>query len=205
MKKTTISLKFIDPLFEKVGELSKVQRIVICCLVFVLLAGGFVWFAILPSHKRIEELSKEKKQLAATLARTKRKAMDLEKYREKMEKAEYDFYVAMKQLPDKKEIPSLLAGISNSGKDAGLNFLLFQPSPEVNKQFYAEIPVKITVKGSYHNVGVFFDKVSKLNRIVNIKDITMNSDANDPRLNTSCTAVTYRFIETLKDSSQAKK
>lgn len=204
-KKKQLSLKFIDPLFQKVGELTRVQRLLICCGFFLALVGGVVWFAVLPGYQKIDELTAQKQQLSQTLMLTKRKAKDLKKYREKMKKAEYDFYVAMKQLPDKKEIPSLLAGISNSGKDAGLNFLLFQPSPEVNKQFYAEIPVRITVKGSYHNVGIFFDKVSKLNRIVNIKDITISSGADSTKLNTNCTAVTYRFIETQLKPSQANK
>jgi len=79
----------------------------------------------------------------------------------------------MKALPDKKEIPSLLTSISEAGKEAGLEFLLFQPISEINKDFYAEIPVSIKVAGNYHNVGLFFDNVSRLFRIVNIKDIVM--------------------------------
>ncbi len=112
----------------------------------------------------------------------------------------------MKALPDKKEIPSLLTNITESGKDAGLEFLLFQPKPEINKDFYAEIPVSIKVAGNYHNVGLFFDKVSRLSRIVNIKDIVMATTREGKGLNTSCTAVTYRFVETEeKDAANKAK
>ena len=89
----------------------------------------------------------------------------------------------------------MLANVSQSGKDAGLEFLLFQPKPEVLKDFYAEIPVSIQVTGSYHQVAIFFDKVSKLSRIVNIKDIDMAPAKEEETLTTACTAVTYKFLD----------
>ncbi|MBW2742582.1 MAG: type 4a pilus biogenesis protein PilO [Deltaproteobacteria bacterium] len=130
-----------------------------------------------------------------------------------MKSAEAKYKIAMKALPDKKEIPSLLTGISEAGKEAGLEFLLFQPESEINKDFYAEIPVSIKVAGNYHNVGLFFDNVSRLYRIVNnvglffdnvsrlyrivnVKNIVMTTPRDGDRLNSSCTAVTYRFVET---------
>jgi type IV pilus assembly protein PilO len=104
----------------------------------------------------------------------------------------------MRALPEKEEIPSLLAGISQAGKDAGLDFLLFQPKPESPKDFYAEIPVDISVSGSYHQVAVFLDKVANLPRIVNIRDIKMalqSKQGESNELTTVCQAVTYKFIE----------
>lgn len=116
-----------------------------------------------------------------------------------------------KALPEKEDIPSLLAGISQSGQDSGLEFVLFQPNAEVLQDFYAEIPVSINVTGEYHNVAAFFDRVSRLSRIVDIKDIEMTpvSDLKTVRkssagssqavpaniLSTRCTAVTYKFVE----------
>ena len=105
----------------------------------------------------------------------------------------------MKALPEKKEIPNLLASISSSGQDSGLEFALFEPKPENNKDFYAEIPVAVKVSGSYHNVASFFDKVSRLPRIVNIDNISITAQKQTKKeglsLSTSCTAITYRFIE----------
>ena len=122
-----------------------------------------------------------------------------------MKEAEDDFNLSRKALPDKEEIPLLLTSVSQFGHDAGLEFILFEPKPEVPKEFYAEIPVSITVAGTYHHVGTFFDRVSNLNRIVNIKDIRMAPPGKDAktsissgditRLITSCTAVTYKFVE----------
>lgn len=195
MKKLDISLKAIEPLFEKIGNLSKVHRIMICVSTFIVIIGSFVYFLYLPKFEKLNQLNSDYENLEKRLASAKRKAAQLNKYREKMKTAEAEYKIAMKALPDKKEIPSLLTSITESGKEAGLEFLLFQPESEINKDFYAEIPVSIKVAGNYHNVGLFFDKVSRLSRIVNIKDIVMATPKGGDLLNTSCTAVTYRFVE----------
>jgi type IV pilus assembly protein PilO len=146
------------------------------------------------------------KQLDQQLATARTAAAQIGKFRQEMKDAEEDFRVSRNALPDKEEIPLLLTSISQFGHDAGLEFILFEPKPEINRDFYAEIPVSVTVAGNYHQVGVFFDKVSNLNRIVNIKDIKMippgkdtkmATPANDAtRLITSCSAVTYKFVDT---------
>ncbi|MBA3019004.1 MAG: type 4a pilus biogenesis protein PilO [Proteobacteria bacterium] len=195
MKKFDISLKAIEPLFEKVGNISKVHRILICVSTFIVITGLFVYFLYIPKFEKLNQLNSDYKNLEKMLASAKKKAAQVNKYREEMKMAEAQYKIAMKALPDKKEIPSLLTNISESGKEAGLEFLLFQPESEINKDFYAEIPVSIKVAGNYHNVGLFFDKVSRLSRIVNIKDIVMETSKEGNMLNTSCTAVTYRFVE----------
>ena len=195
MKKFDISLKPIEPLFEKVGNISKVHRILICVATFIVITGSFVYFLYLPKFEKLAQLNSDYKNLENRLVSAKKKAAQLNKYREKMKIAEAKYKIAMKALPDKKEIPSLLTSISEAGKEAGLEFLLFQPISEINKDFYAEIPVSIKVAGNYHNVGLFFDNVSRLYRIVNIKDIVMAAPREGGELNTSCTAVTYRFVE----------
>lgn len=196
MKKFNLSLKPIDPLFEKVGNISKVHRILICVATFIVITGVFVYFLYLPKFENLNQLNSEYKALKQRLASTKTKAAQLNKYRKDMKLAEAKYKIAMKALPDKKEIPSLLTSISEAGKEAGLEFLLFQPESEIKKDFYAEIPVSIKVAGNYHNVGLFFDNVSRLYRIVNIKNIVMATTRDGKGLNTSCTAVTYKFVET---------
>jgi type IV pilus assembly protein PilO len=206
MKKFDISLKPIEPLFEKVGNISKLHRILICVATFIVITGSFIYFLYLPKFEKLDKLSSDYKNLENKLVSTKKKAAQLNQYREKMKIAEAKYKIAMKALPDKKEIPSLLTSISEAGKEAGLEFLLFQPISEINKDFYAEIPVSIKVAGNYHNVGLFFDNVSRLFRIVNIKDIVMTTPREGKGLNTSCTATTYRFVETEeKDAANTAK
>jgi type IV pilus assembly protein PilO len=189
--------KSIEPFLEKVEKLSRVQRIVITAVVFGLIAGGFIYFLYWPKYEQIGRLNTELDKLEKKLEIAKRNAMDLKKFQAKMKEAEAQFQMAMKKLPEKEEIPSLLSSISNSGQQVGLEFLLFEPKPEKRKEFFAEIPVAMHIKGDYHNLALFFDQVARLSRIVNIKNIQMsNANDKDSRdLNTRCMAVTYKFIE----------
>lgn len=190
-----LSLDALEPLFDKIEKLSKVQRILIAALVFILLSGGFVWGSYMPKFQKLKELDKKHDRLKKNLRTAKLTARSLPKFKEKMEAAQVQFEQAKQKLPEKKEIPSLLSDISQSGQDAGLEFLLFQPVKEVSREFFAEIPVQMRVTGHYHNVGVFFDKVAQLPRIVNIRNIQMTNDKTVAGLVTTCTAVTYRFVE----------
>ncbi|MGA8179854.1 MAG: type 4a pilus biogenesis protein PilO [Desulfobacterales bacterium] len=191
---------------DKIGKLSKLYRIFLCLGVFVLLVGPFLYFSFLPKLSQIDTLEKESSALEKKLTTAQKKASQFKLYQEKLENAKLEFKIVTKKLPEKKEIPSLLANISQSARDSGLDILLFQPLAERDKDFYAEIPVSITVNGSYQNVALFFDKVARLNRIVNIDNIKMSAAKGNDNLTTSCTAITYRFIEsTPKKQTKRKK
>lgn len=200
-----ISTWFFETI-EKIGKLSKLYRALLCLCIFALLIGPFAYFSFLPKINNLDALKKESETLETRLVKAQAKAKQLKYYQDKLKEAEMEFKVVMKKLPEKTEIPSLLSSVSQSGRDAGLEFLLFQPKPERNKDFYAEIPVSITVTGNYHNVALFFDKVARLSRIVNIEDINMTAAKGGNTLETSCTAVTYRFVEAKpKTATKSKK
>jgi type IV pilus assembly protein PilO len=195
MKNPNLSLKSLDPVFDKIEKLTMVQRILISSVTFIFLVGYMIYFSFLPKIQEIEKLDAEFKQLEAQLARAKTEANRISFYREEMMRVEVQFKLALRALPETQEIPSLLTSISQTGQDAGLEFLLFEPKPIVNKDFYAEIPVSIQVTGGYHNVAVFFDRVSRLPRIVNIGNIKMDAPKEGNRLSASCTAITYQFVD----------
>ncbi len=204
MKKIDFSKisKITEPLIkamDKIGKLSKLYRLLISLGIIVLFAGPIVYFSYLPKMEKIDKLTEEYKGFEQKLARFTAKARRLRAIQQQYEDAENEFKIVMKALPEKKEIPNLLASISSSGQESGLEFALFEPKPENNKDFYAEIPVAVKVSGSYHNVASFFDKVSRLPRIVNIDNISITAQKQTKKeglsLSTSCTAITYRFIE----------
>ena len=195
MKKPDLSFEALEPFFDKIEKLSQLHRILISSGIFLLVIGLFVWLLYVPKYKTIGTLETDLEKLQQQLSKAKADARDLKKFQEKMKKAEAAFRLAKKSLPEKEEIPSLLSSISQSGQDAGLEFLLFQPKGERKKDFYAEIPVNIRVNGQYHNVALFFDKVARLPRVVNIQNIKMQPNKGGQSLTTSCTAVTYKFIE----------
>lgn len=199
--------KSIEPFFEKIEKLTRVQRIAISAVMFGLIAGGFIYLLYWPKFERINNLNSDLKKLHKKLETAKRNAKDLKKFQAKMKEAEAQFRLAMKKLPEKEEIPSLLSSISSSGQRVGLEFLLFEPKAEKKKEFYAEIPVAMNIKGDYHNLAVFFDQVARLSRIVNIKNIQMtrNKGKNSQNLSTKCMAVTYKFIDTPAKKKKNKR
>jgi type IV pilus assembly protein PilO len=207
MKKSKKTADTLSPLFEKIEQLTKLQRILITVGVFVLLLGGFSYLSYWPKNQQIGELKKTLASEEKKLEVAKRNARQLNSWRAKMKSKEEQFKVVKQALPEKEEIPSLLASISQSGKDAGLEFELFQPKPEVERDFYSEIPVAINVTGSYHDVATFFDRVAVLSRIVNIGDIHVFPKSGGvegvAKLTMECTAVTYKFLDKPKKSKKS--
>lgn len=194
MKKLDISLNSIEPLIKQISELTKIQRIIACCVSVALIIGGFVYFLYMPKYEDINKFNQEIAQQQEKLEKTKKSAAQYADYQKKLENAQAKFNVVARALPLKDEVPSLLTGISQAGKDAGLSFLLFKPEPERMKDFYAELPVKMNLSGTYHDLGSFFDHLAGMPRIVNIKKFDMQI-ANNADLKIACTAETYKFVE----------
>jgi type IV pilus assembly protein PilO len=197
MKKATDSNSALAQTFAKIEELSKPQRIGIFVGILLVLFLGFGYYPIYPKWNRIDALDKQLTKAKAELATAKKNASQLNDWRNKMMLKEAEYKTVMQALPESAEIPSLLSGISQAGKDSGLEFFLFQPKAEIRKDFYAEIPVDINIAGSYHQVAMFFEKVSNLHRVVNIRNIKMTPQTKDSNntLTTTCQAVTYKFID----------
>lgn len=199
MARDNTSTSRLAPLIENIEKLTRPQRIGIYVGVLVVLIGISIWLSFWPKYDEIGRLEAQLTQVRAELDKAKRNASELNDWRSKMKEKEAQYKQVMRALPEKEEIPSLLTGISEAGKDAGLEFVLFQPKPENPKDFYAEIPVDINVSGTYHQVAVFFDKVANLPRIVNIRNIKMSPKSQKDggnELMTACQAVTYKFVET---------
>jgi type IV pilus assembly protein PilO len=153
------------------------------------------------------------KQASQTLdARTsqltivRQQARSLKEWEEKMARVEEAFYIATRALPDKKEVPSLLKSVSNAGSSAGLNIQLFQPGAPVTRDFYKEIPLAMKMEGSYLQIADFFFQVSRLNRIVNIRNIDLRRNKSASGLiDMTCNAVTYMFVEADEAGQQDQK
>lgn len=183
----------MQPLFERVGRLNMVQRLLIGLCIFGLLIAGFVFFSFKPQYHKISLLDKKISTTEKELEIAKKKAAELPRLKEEWAKKQEEFKSVMDALPDKQEIPTLLGEISAAGRNAGLVFSRFSPQPEIFMDFYAEIPVAIMISGSYDRLKQFFGKVGEMSRVVNIRNITMSMDQKGT-LNAKCTAVTYRFI-----------
>ncbi len=194
-------------LFEKIGGLTKVQRLLICLLTFALIGGTYYYFIFMPKHEELKKVNDQYQRQVKTLATYKKRASEIIKYEKLMVKAQAEFNVAAKALPEKRELPSLLTGISNAGSNAGLAFHLFKPDKEVNRDFYKEFSISIKVVGGYHQITDFFYQITRLNRIVNINDVHVKSGKSSKKLEMSCKAVTYMFVEKkeLQDKNKRKR
>ncbi len=194
-KRKALTLESLEPAFDRISKLTKLQRFLICIVTYAVLVAPFVWLSFLPKYDQISKLEKEYEDLEQKLTVARNKARQLKRLRAELEEAKEAFDVAKKKLPQAKEIPDLLANVTASGQASGLQFLLFQPGAEARQDFYAEIPVSIRVTGSYKNTAMFFYRVAGLSRIVNLRNISMTPEKDGSDISTSCTAVTYMFLE----------
>ena len=125
------------------------------------------------------------------------KAVNLEVYKQQLADIERSFGALLRQLPGKTEVPSLLVDISQTGLAAGLEEKLFHPGNEQKKDFYAELPIRIRLSGSYHQFGEFVSGIAALPRIVTLHDIEIKPETRDAydRLTLDLTAKTYRYLD----------
>jgi len=183
---------------DKILALDRTKKILILAGVLVLLTALYVWALFLPAHEKISQLDKKLSALLVKKAEQEAIVANLAAFKREYHQLELSLTQAMAQLPDKKEIPSLLENISNLGREAGLDVSLFKPGAQKPKDFYAEVPVDIKLVGSFHNLLTFFHSVGNLPRIVNISDLTIKKNekgVSASSLDTACKATTYKFLE----------
>lgn len=199
----------MDPRIEKIFRLPSKQKILILALTLSLIAVGFYFAMIKPKQEELKSFQnklaelqtqvEENRKIAANLPRLEREYFQLSKELEK----------ALTELPDQKQIPLLLTSITSAGKASGLDFLIFRPKAEEPKEFYASVPVDISVSGSFNSVAKFFVAVSELPRIVNIGNVAFSdikSSGDQTNLKVTCLATTFRFLDKKekKDDKKAK-
>ena len=197
-----------EGLFEKAGKIKRTHRILIFIGSVILFGGAFYALDYMPEAEEIANAKDDVDRLEQQLRTVKIRARSLQKFKDEYRKVQKLFQEAAKLLPDKREIPNLLKNISQQGLDAKLEFRYFSPQPEKPKDFYMEIPVSMKVRGEYRNVLDFFDRVGRMDRIVNILNIRIKPDKPlSTQLLTRCTAITYRFKseEDVKKEQQKKK
>ena len=205
---------------DSVVKLPTPKKVLILVIILCALAGLYLWRFFLPAQEKLSAVLREGSKLENELNNSKAIARDLEKYNEQVAKLNEELRDALTQLPNEKEIPEILKTISSLGKESNLEFTLFRPRPEQPQQFFANVPIELVALGNYHNVGIFFDKVSKLPRIINVVDFNLTKvikGSKDPKgksegkienetlLKTSCMIRTYRFIEKKSEEKKSEK
>jgi type IV pilus assembly protein PilO len=190
--------EYLDKIAELVEKLHVLYRVLIAIGVIVVFTIGYFFLFILPQFDEIELLHKKNETLQGDLTRSIFQARELNRFEELAADAEKRFDQERRVLPENEEIRRLLESVSRMKQESGLTFTLFKPEAEVVKDFYAEIPISMKLTGHFHNVGVFFDKLSKLSRLVHINNFRVihAESADDISLvEVTCQAITYKFIK----------
>lgn len=162
----------------------------------VLLCVGYYAMIWMPLQDDIAEQKSEVENQRIILKRNMNLASDIPKKKEEYKNLQTQLKIALNMLPKKSQIPDLLENVSWAGKDSGLTFATFKPEPETTKSIYAEVPVSISVSGSYMQLLTFLKRVGEMPRIVNINNLSVLATPGNTRiLNVEGKAVTYRFVD----------
>ncbi len=216
---------------DSIAKLPTSKKILILLVSVVVISGLYGYLFFFPQQGKLDGLRQELGKLNKELEESEAVNRELAKFQKEDEALQKKLTLALAQLPNKKEIPTLLRNISSLGKGSGLEFLLFKPKPEERvgatpkatdkqkpgatgkqkpeepQEFYARVPLELIMLGSYHNVAVFFDKISKLDRIINILNFSMGDVkqvGDETVVKTSCLATTFRFLQTEEGGSEKK-
>ncbi len=188
---------------DDIKRLSLGKKLIIGLGLFLLL-GYFYWFYLFqPALDKKARLSEELGNLNTRIVESQQVVRQIEQYKKEVARLKEDFQIILAKLPEQKEIPHLLTSVSEAGRSAGLDFILFEPTAPVSKEFYAEIPVKIAVEGNYNDIAVFFDSVANLPRIANIMDVEIKMGKNI--LKAECLIKIYMFLEETNEEPDKKK
>ena len=162
-------------------------------IVFILILFGGYKVDISKQLEEITKLESKELDLKNTYETKQKKVANLDKLKEQKKEMDQSFGDMLRQLPNRTEVDALIVDISQEGLSAGLEFDLFKPGAEQPSEFYAELPINISVKGDYHQLGEFVSGIAALPRIVTIHNITISKS--DARLSMSAVAKTYRALD----------
>ncbi len=199
----------MNALIERLLELPPRQRILAIVGAVAAVVLLYAYFLYWPREAQIEEKTKQVENLRRDRDRKAALVGNIEAARKEVQKLDGDLRAAVAQLPDTKEIPELLSAVSSLGIESGLEIVQFKQREEEYADFYARVPVDIVVRGTFHQVVSFFDKVGRMPRIVNVSEVSIKApqriEGNEVLLDTSCAAVTFRFLDDAERERLAKQ
>ena len=179
---------------ETLRNLTKKQKMILFFLSIIVVSSIFIWFVFIPKNNEIARLRREISTLNNDINVHRIKVRRLAQLKSENRFLQAQLVGLKEQLPPEAEVALLLKQISELGGRSGLDFKLWKPAPRVvhAEGLYVEIPVNIEVAGGYHAVGVFFDKISKHKRIINVSNIQMSA----PKVRRNKVTIQTRFSAT---------
>ncbi|MDY0096677.1 MAG: type 4a pilus biogenesis protein PilO [Candidatus Vecturithrix sp.] len=185
----------MDKFLDKFADFPAKYKYLILAGIVLISVGLFYWLVYTDKKAKIDALEQELQTLQVELQKAEAFAARYDEFKEELRLVDLKLKDALKKLPVQDEIPNLLDQINESVLNAGLSFSLFQPQGEQPMEFYSEVPVQISVSGGYHNFAKFADAISKMERIVTLRNMTLSPKEVTGELNISCQAVTFKQAE----------
>jgi type IV pilus assembly protein PilO len=201
----------MNRLLDQYARLPRSQRLLVVGLAYVLILVLFFFVLLSPTLSDIEAAEAQRASLTTKRDQVRGRAENREAFEAELELLAAKLKQALKELPNDREIPGLLSEIDGHARKSGLDVRRFQPLPEVMHEYYADVPVQLVMDGSFHEIGIFFDKVRKMSRIVSVQDIEMGDPVvtgSETSLKVSGQVVTYRFLteqEIEQNKARSKK
>jgi type IV pilus assembly protein PilO len=186
-----------NQIIDRLAKAQRVQRLGGYALIYVLLVVLYVVLFYMPKGDELDSARAEQDKLLKDKADIEKLIANRAETEVELQSLQAKLAQALKELPEDREIPGLLKGISSLGKKVGLEVKKFQPLLEVKREYVAEVPVALEVEGSFHEVALFFDRLSKMNRIVYVQDVEMvqpDERGGKVYLQVSGNVVTFRFL-----------
>ncbi|VAX10403.1 Type IV pilus biogenesis protein PilO [hydrothermal vent metagenome] len=186
--------------FGNIGVWPWPVKIILILLICASLSVAWYYGNTQEQLAQLEKVKKTEIELRKNFEIKQAKAASLEKYKQQLEEMKESFGAMLRQLPNKTEVAELIVDVSQTGLAAGLEFELFQPAGEVPKEFYAELPINIKVRGGYHEFGEFISGLAALPRIVTIHNVKISGGGKKDKpggseLVLQATAKTYRYLD----------
>jgi len=187
----------VNDFLSNLENLEPSRKIAIAIGVPLLVLLAYWFLVVSPRMSRTSQLAAHIEEMEQERDKKKFEAERMPERQKEVDALDKQLKFALTRLPDEKEIPELLSSISNLGRDSGLEILVFRQMPEGYQEFYAEVPVEMSVRGNYHQVAQFLDRVGKLDRIVNVSSIALKAPKNvdeSVQLDVNSRITTFRFL-----------
>lgn len=192
-----INLDVLRPLI----PLPLLTKLVALAVVLVFICIGYYFIVWSPLQDSIVAEKKQVEHQRVMLKKNQHLASNTPKKQEEYKLLQKQLKIALNMLPKKSQIPDLLEGVTWAGKDSGLAFSTFKPAPESVKSIYAEVPVALSVSGTFKQLLTFLKRVGEMPRIVDVKDLSLASGSGQD-LEILGQAVTYRFVDAEKGKAK---
>jgi len=193
-------------LLQKLERLPTVARYGMLAGVALAVVGLYLLLFFGSDQTSLRGLQSKRAKLEQNIQAAKAVANNLESFKRKREELEGQLKAALEKLPASSDLPALLTNISGLGKKSGLEIQTFKQGKKIDRGFYSEQQIQLEFSGAYHDIGLFFDRVASLSRIVNLSDLTFTVEkdsAETPTLNVKGTAATFYFNDSSTGSETA--